>query len=71
MLGKTKQREKRTKITKIMIDKDKTANPPNIKNILKAKCKYFYTNKLENLQKKIPRKIQLSETSTKRNRKSK
>ena len=42
MLGKTKQREKRTKITKIMIDKDKTANPPNIKNILKAKCKYFY-----------------------------
>ena len=31
-------------------DKDKTANPPNIKNILKAKCKYFYNNKLENLQ---------------------
>lgn len=50
MLGKTKQREKRTKITKIMTDKDKTANPPNIKNILKAKCKDFYTNKLENLQ---------------------
>lgn len=33
-----------------MIDKDKIANPPNIKNILKAKCKDFYTNKLENLQ---------------------
>ena len=31
-------------------DTDKTAHPPNIKNILKAKCKYFYTNKLENLQ---------------------
>lgn len=53
-----------------MIDKDKIANPAKIKNILKAKRKYFYTNKLENLQ-QIPRKIQLTETSTKRNRKSK
>lgn len=66
MLGKTAQHEKRTKITNIVIDKDKIANPPKIKNILKAKHKYFYTNKLENLQ-QIPRKIQLTETSTKRN----
>lgn len=70
MLGKTAQHDKRTKITNIVIDKDKIANPAKIKNILKAKRKYFYTNKLENLQ-QIPRKIQLTETSTKRNRKSK
>lgn len=50
MLGKTAQHEKRTKNNQYCDWQRQIANPPKIKNILKAKRKYFYTNKLENLQ---------------------